>query len=248
MSVPNDAVLAARWDAAAGKWADDPELVAPKRYIAAPTFRALWGEIRGLRALDAGCGGGWLTRLAAADGARLSAVDFSPALIGRARELDGGAGGAYDVANLCDLGLFGDAEFDLVISHCCLQDVLDYRAALREIARVLGPGGHLILSVVHPFTWQFDAHWGPRAPGEPFTGRIDDPQYLTEQFSGQSMFQRPLAAYCQAITDAGLRLLGIHEPRPGDELEAVLGSDRRWERWRRVPDFLFFHAAKGQDA
>jgi len=57
------AVLAARWDAAAPKWAADPNHINPQQYIAGPTFRSLSGEIRGLRVLDAGCGGGWLTRL-----------------------------------------------------------------------------------------------------------------------------------------------------------------------------------------
>lgn len=244
MSAPDDAVLASRWDAAAPKWADDPGLFNPKQYIAAPTFRSLWGAVRGKRVLDAGCGGGWLTRIAAADGALVSAVDFSPALIAKARELDGGAGGAYHVANLCDVGMFADGEFDLVISHCCLQDVRDYTAALRELARVLSQGGRLILSIVHPWTWQFDAHWGSRSPGEPFTGYLEDPQYLTERFSGRSMFHRPISAYSQAITDAGFQLLALLEPCPGDDLQPVLGTDRRWERWRRVPDFLFFHATR----
>ena len=248
MAAPDDTALAARWDELAAQWADNPRHVHPKRYIAAPTFRALWGDIRGQRVLDAGCGGGWLTRLAAEDGALVSAVDFSQALIARAQDLDGGAGGTYHVANLCDLARFDQDSFDLAISHCCLQDVREYRAALREIGRVLRPKGRLILSVVHPGTWQFDAHWGPAAPGGPFEGRIEDPDYLSERFSGHTMFHRPISAYSEAITDAGLCLLGLYEPRPGDELAAILGDDPRWERWRRVPDFLFVHASRQRNA
>jgi SAM-dependent methyltransferase len=77
------------------------------------------------------------------------------------RQLDGGTRARYHVANLCDLGRFRDAHFDSVISHCCLQDVSNYRLALQEIARVVRTEGRMILSVVHAWTWQFDAHWGP---------------------------------------------------------------------------------------
>lgn len=244
MSTPDDATLAAFWDTLAPKWIDDLRSHLPKHYIAAPTFRALWGDIRGQNVLDAGCGGGWLTRVAATEGAHVTAVDFSPAMIDGARALDGGLGATYHVANLADLSLFRDGQFDLAISHCCLQDVRDHRGALRELARVVRPGGHLVLSVVHPWTWQDGAHWGPPEPGAPFAGRIDDPQYLTEGVSGPTMFHRPIGAYSQAIAGAGFRLLGVREPRPGDDLAPVLGKEDRWERWRRVPDFFFFHAER----
>lgn len=244
MSVGDDSPLVARWDHLAPTWVDDPRLFNPKHHIALPTFRSLWRDIAGKRVLDAGCGGGWLTRVVAAEGARVSAVDFSPAMIAGARELDRGSGGEYHVANLCDLRVFADSEFDLIVSHCCLQDVRDFRTAVRELARVLRRGGQLILSVVHPWTWQHGAHWGPLALGEPFSGRLDNPQYLTERVDGLTMFHRPISAYGAALTGAGLRLLGLYEPCPGEDLEPILGTDERWERWRRVPDFLFFHAAK----
>ena len=79
------------------------------------------------------------------------------------------------------------------------------------------------------------------APGEPFAGFIEDADYLTERFDGRNMFHRPAASYSQAITDADLGLAGIVEPRPSEDLEPVLGTEPRWQRWRRVPNFLFFH-------
>lgn len=242
MSVWDDAALAAKWDAMAPQWTDPRELQHPgKRYIAAPTFRSLWGDIRGLRVLDAGCGGGWLTRLAAQQGAHVDGVDFSAALIAWAREVNADTSARHHVMNLCDLSAFGDGRFDLLISHCCLQDVRDYRAALREMSRTLRADGRFIISVVHPWTWQDGAHWGPRAPGELFTGFIEDCRYLEERFDGPTMFHRPMAVYAAALSDAGLGIRGILEPRPGDELAPLLSGEARWERWRRVPDFLFFH-------
>ena len=40
-----------------------------------------------------------------------------------------------------------DAEFDLVMTSDVLEHVPDYRAALAEFARILKPGGHLVLTV-----------------------------------------------------------------------------------------------------
>ena len=46
---------------------------------------------------------------------------------------------------------FGDAALDAILCLDVLEHVPDFRAALREFARVLGPGGALLLSV--PWYW-----------------------------------------------------------------------------------------------
>jgi SAM-dependent methyltransferase len=41
---------------------------------------------------------------------------------------------------------FDDASFDLVVSYVTLVDIPDYRAGIREMARVLKPGGSLLIA------------------------------------------------------------------------------------------------------
>lgn len=57
-----------------------------------------------------------------------------------------------DLANLS----FAAASVDTVMSFDVLEHIPDYRKALREIHRVLKPGGLLLLSV--PFAWDYPKH------------------------------------------------------------------------------------------
>jgi ubiquinone/menaquinone biosynthesis C-methylase UbiE len=43
------------------------------------------------------------------------------------------------------------AEFDLIVCGLALAHVADLGAAVHELARVLRPGGHLVVSALHPF-------------------------------------------------------------------------------------------------
>ena len=78
---------------------------------------------------------------------RSSASTASPTMVPAAREADP----SIDVhlADAAELP-FPDAPADLVVAFMSLQDVTDAAGAIREAARVLEPGGHLCLAVVHP--------------------------------------------------------------------------------------------------
>lgn len=53
------------------------------------------------------------------------------------------------IADIQDMPQIADGSFDSVISTQVLEHVPDPRAAMSELARVLRPGGHLVLSVPH---------------------------------------------------------------------------------------------------
>ena len=101
----------------------------------------------GDRLLDVGCGLGESARVAAsAFGLRVDAVDASGSIVERASSRAGGTRVRWTVAALPDLP-FEDASFDAVLAECVLSTV-DRPAALAEIARVLRPGGTVLLSDV----------------------------------------------------------------------------------------------------
>jgi ubiquinone/menaquinone biosynthesis C-methylase UbiE len=93
--------------------------------------------------LDAGCGDGrYLAALAPELPARRAGVDISERILETARRR---VDGDFRQGNLEGLP-FDDGAFDLVLCSQVIEHVLDGDAAVRELARVLRPGGTLLIT------------------------------------------------------------------------------------------------------
>jgi ubiquinone/menaquinone biosynthesis C-methylase UbiE len=107
--------------------------------------------VKGKRVLDAGCGEGYLSRKLARLGARVTGVDFSREMLVLAEErTDRDLGIRYLHGDCQSMGFLDADSFDIVVSNMVLQDLPDYRAALRSIHRVLVTGGFFLFSITHP--------------------------------------------------------------------------------------------------
>jgi len=93
----------------------------------------------GERVLDLGCGDGQLTQKLIAAGASVTGVDASADMVVAARA----RGIAADLARAESLP-YADASFDGVFSNAALHWVQDQDAMMREVKRVLRPGGRFV--------------------------------------------------------------------------------------------------------
>lgn len=107
------------------------------------------------RALDLASGTGRLSAILADLGHQVWAIDGSPAMLQRARTL--GTPGALSCGDFDRLP-FRNASFDLVTCGLALTHVKDLGPPIAEIARVLRPGGHAVLSDIHPLAAATGAH------------------------------------------------------------------------------------------
>jgi SAM-dependent methyltransferase len=109
----------------------------------------LLGVVAGHRALDVGCGiGDVVVDLAStvAPGVCAIGVDCSETMVSAARVRAEAAGTAIDfVVGDARTLAFGDASFDAVNCERVLQHLDDPESAIAEMARVLVPGGRLML-------------------------------------------------------------------------------------------------------
>lgn len=135
------------WDAGAHAWvdlarnrADGPRLAHDE------AIRELLPPPGG-PALDVGCGEGRWTRELRERGYDVTGFDRSEQLLAAAREAD--PEGRYEVGVVESLPV-ADGEARLVLCVNVLPHVVDLGAAVAEFARVLAPGGVLVLGLIHP--------------------------------------------------------------------------------------------------
>jgi len=107
-------------------------------------------DLAGSDLLDAGCGTGLFSQAAAQRGARVTSMDVGQRLLEQvARKCDS----ERVVGDVTALP-FHDARFDYVICTEVIEHTLRPEVAVRELARVLRPGGTLVLTtpnrVWHP--------------------------------------------------------------------------------------------------
>ena len=135
-------------------------------------------------------------------------VDAAESLVRLAREAD--PHGDYRVAHASALP-FAEGAADLVVSFMVLMDLEDLEGALHEAARVLGAGGRLVVSLVHPLA----------TAGEYTEGRaryvVEEP-YLEERrlrfplgASTSTSVHRPMSRYVTALAEAGFVVERLHE-------------------------------------
>jgi len=97
------------------------------------------------RVLDAGCGSGRLTVALAQAGAEVTGVDTNASQLEVARGRAAAAGVELTLLEASFEALpFADASFDAVVSRLAVMASDDAVATLRELARVLEPGGRLV--------------------------------------------------------------------------------------------------------
>jgi len=134
--------------AAWAPWYDDDGN--PLTAIEAPVLRGWFGPLRGRRALDLGCGTGRHTLALAEGGAEVSALDFSPEMMARARVKLAGHAVRWLRHRLPDPLPFADATFDLVVLGLVAEHLGSLGTVLAEAARVARPGARCLLSALHP--------------------------------------------------------------------------------------------------
>lgn len=128
----------------AHEWGTAPDFVGPRHELRERLLVDLLLSGRpGRGVLNAGAGQGTMSSRLEALGFDVTSVDSSPSAVAVLRNRVAGQVLGADVTALP----FRDAHFDAAVLGEVLEHVEDDRAALREVARVVRPGGLVVISV-----------------------------------------------------------------------------------------------------
>ncbi len=108
----------------------------------------------GRRVLDAACGEGYGSALVARAGGQVLGLDIGADAVAHARARYAGVPGLHFAqADATALGAYADASFDLILSFETLEHVHAHEVMLDGFARLLAPGGLLLVSTPDKHTY-----------------------------------------------------------------------------------------------
>jgi 2-polyprenyl-3-methyl-5-hydroxy-6-metoxy-1,4-benzoquinol methylase len=184
-----------------------------------PVVKELLGSVRGKKVIEIGCGNGYFSRTLAKHGAKVTALDVSSKMIAiaNAEEKKKPLGIVYLPRDAARLHGIKSGFFDLAVANMVLMDIVNIEAAIKEIGRVLKPGGRLVFSILHP-AFMFDGTW-ENVKGKSRYGRIVwrylHPYSDINHWDGRQLntkgYVRPLGFYMQALRAAGFAVTDFRE-------------------------------------
>ncbi|MBW8088918.1 MULTISPECIES: class I SAM-dependent methyltransferase [Streptomyces] len=189
--------------------------------------------LKGRDVLEVGAGAAQCARWLAAQGARPVALDLSYRQLRHARRIDaeaaasGGPGVALVQADATALP-FRDGSFDLACSaYGAVPFVAEPVRVMREVRRVLRPGGRWVFAVTHPIRWAFPDEPGPEGLSVA-ASYFDRTPYVEQDESGRAVYvehHRTLGDRVRDVVAGGFRLVDLVEP------EWPAWNHQEWGGW-----------------
>ncbi len=134
----------------------------------------LLGSVADKKLLDVGCGDGALASELARHGAIVTGLDADPAMIAAARRTEIEATQLHLVEGHAERLPFDDVAFDFVVAVTVLCFVRDAKRAVMQMARVLRPGGRLVIGDL--------GRWNLWAVHRRIRGWLGDPTWCAAVF------------------------------------------------------------------
>ena len=211
-----------------GSYLGDADLVWCPENLREQDARLL-GDVRGKDVLEVGCGAAMCSRWLAGRGAHPVAFDLSAGMLRHARA--GNAATGIEVplvqADAEHIPLRA-ASVDLAFTAFgAIQFVADSARLMREVARVLRPGGRWVFATTHPTRWAFPDDPGPAGltATMPYWDRTPYVEYAADGTPTYVEHHRTLGDRVREITAAGMRLVDVVEP------EWPAGHTQEWGQW-----------------
>ena len=197
----------------------------------------LLGDVRGRRILEVGCGAAAGARWLKTQGAEVVALDLSAGMLRHARAAADRSRVRVPLVQADALALpFPAGSFDVVCTAFgAVPFVADSGAVMREVARVLRPGGSWVFSITHPMRWIFFDE-----PGEDglvaHNSYFDRSPYVELDENGVPGYveqHRTLGDRIRELVAAGFVLEDLVEPEWPD------GHEQIWGQWSPLRGRLF---------
>ncbi len=221
----------APWDAGSDSWdhvASWYDALAAERgtefhqEVVIPGVLRLLALQPGERALDLACGQGAVANALARAGAQVTGVDLSPRLIEMARR-HSPPSVRYLVGDARHLDALAAGGFDAIVFVLAATNVDPLAPVFTECARLLRPGGRLVMVIAHPafriprqsaWRWDEERKLLYRAVDRYLTGLkipIDMRPFKEPGRSVTWTYHRPIQAYVNGLAEAGLWTNALEE-------------------------------------